>query len=106
MSLATAMVGNSSSGINEAPSLRLPVVNIGPRQQGRMRAANVVDVECKRTAIETGIAHATSDAFRDSLRELESPYGDGHAAERIVDVLANVPINERLLIKPFYQGAI
>ena len=50
------MVGNSSSGLTEAPSFRLPVVNVGDRQQGRVRAQNVIDVPCARDAIKKGIA--------------------------------------------------
>jgi len=57
------MVGNSSSGLTEAPSFRLPVVNIGDRQRGRVRAANVIDVSCSRAAILRGIMKAISRVF-------------------------------------------
>ena len=67
------MVGNSSSGITEAPSFRLPVVNIGDRQQGRVRAANIIDVPCSREAILNGIRKALTPRFRTSLaRSAES----------------------------------
>jgi UDP-N-acetylglucosamine 2-epimerase (non-hydrolysing) len=94
-----AMVGNSSSGILEAPSFRLPVVNVGSRQDGRLRAANVIDVEPERSAVEAAIARAVSPEFRRGLNGLVNPYGDGKAAGRIADVLESVPIDDRLLVK-------
>jgi UDP-N-acetylglucosamine 2-epimerase len=71
-------------------------VNIGRRQQGRERAASVIDVEPDVDAILDAVARADDDAFRASLEGLENPYGDGHAGERIADVLANVPIDAAL----------
>lgn len=100
------MVGNSSSGLTEAPSFRLPVVNIGDRQRGRVRAANVIDVPCSRAAILRGIKLATSSRFRVSLRGMRNPYDrfhDGHASERIKDVLKHVCLCEDLLKKRFYD---
>jgi len=101
MKLAAAMVGNSSSGIIEAPSLRLPVVNIGTRQGGRVRAKNVIDVDCRREEILAGIRCAVSDKFRSGLRGLVNPYGDGHAAERIIRRLKEIKLNDRLIRKTF-----
>jgi len=98
-----ALVGNSSSGIIEAASFRLPVVNVGRRQQGRLRAANVIDAEDDAGEIAAAIARATSDEFRAGLVGLVNPYGDGHAAERIVARLAEVPLDDRLLMKRFYD---
>lgn len=96
---AAAMVGNSSSGIMEAPSLRLPVVNVGLRQQGRERARNVIDVEPEAGAIREAIERARGAAFRESLAGMDNPYGDGRAGERIARILAEVPTGERLLLK-------
>jgi UDP-hydrolysing UDP-N-acetyl-D-glucosamine 2-epimerase len=98
---AVAMVGNSSSGIIEAPSFELPVVNVGIRQHGRTRAANVIDVGDDRNAILAGIRRAVSPPFRRSLAGLRNPYGDGHAAERIVEHLATVDLGPQLLVKRF-----
>lgn len=98
---AAALVGNSSSGLVEAPSFRLPVVNVGERQRGRLRAANVLDVEPARAAVAAAIAQAVSPAFRAGLDGLVNPYGDGGASPRIADVLASVPLDERLLVKRF-----
>jgi UDP-hydrolysing UDP-N-acetyl-D-glucosamine 2-epimerase len=102
----TVMVGNSSSGLTEAPSFRLPVVNIGDRQRGRVRAANVIDVPCSRAAILRGIKRATSLRFRASLSGMGNPYDrfhDGRASERIKDVLKRVTLSDELLRKSFHD---
>jgi UDP-hydrolysing UDP-N-acetyl-D-glucosamine 2-epimerase len=92
------MVGNSSSGIMEAASFALPVVNVGMRQQGRERARNVIDAPAETLAICNAIETALDPGFRAGLRGMENPYGDGTAAHTIAQVLAAVPI-EGLLIK-------
>ncbi len=100
------MIGNSSSGLTEAPSFRLPVVNIGDRQRGRVRASNVIDVPCSQTAILQGIERATSPRFRASLRGMRNPYDrfhDGRASERIKDVLRDVSLSGDLLKKCFHD---
>jgi UDP-N-acetylglucosamine 2-epimerase len=98
---AAAMVGNSSSGIIEAPSLGLPVVNIGARQAGRTRAANVIDVGGGRTEIAAGIARATEPGFRAGLAGRPNPYGDGGAAARVVEALKRVALGPTLTAKRF-----
>lgn len=103
---AAAMAGNSSSGIIEAPSFRLPVVNIGPRQAGRTRAANVIDVPADRAAVVQAIQRAISPEFHRQLADLENPFGDGHAAERIVDRLKSVRLDGRLTMKKFEDLAV
>ena len=84
---ATLLVGNSSMGIIDASCLRLPTVNVGDRQAGRERGANVVDVGYDEASIRRGIARAMSPTFRSRVARGVSPYGDGHAAEKIVRVL-------------------
>ena len=103
MKYAAAMVGNSSSGIIEAASFKLPVVNIGNRQRGRVRSRNVIDVGYNRVEILKGLKEATSPEFRATLCDLVNPYGDGHAAERIIDHLKKITIDEQLLLKRFYD---
>jgi UDP-N-acetylglucosamine 2-epimerase (non-hydrolysing) len=98
---ADVMVGNSSSGLIEAPSFGLPVVNVGSRQRGRLRAANVIDVEPVRDDIVAGVRRALDPAFRKSLAGLTNPYGDGHAAPRIAQVLAGCELGSHLLRKRF-----
>ncbi len=106
MQFALAMVGNSSSGIIEAPSFKLPVVNIGTRQTGRVRATNVIDVGYARDEIVVGIQCAIAPAFRERLRNLVNPYGDGHAAERIVAGLKSAVLDNRLICKVFYNVGV
>jgi UDP-N-acetylglucosamine 2-epimerase (non-hydrolysing)/GDP/UDP-N,N'-diacetylbacillosamine 2-epimerase (hydrolysing) len=92
------MIGNSSSGIMEAASFALPVVNVGMRQQGRERARNVIDAPAETAAILDAITKALSVEFRNSLRGMANPYGDGTAAKTIARILTTVPL-ESLLIK-------
>ncbi len=101
MACAAAMVGNSSSGIIEAPSFGLPVVNIGTRQAGRVRGRNVIDVGYVRTAVAEGIARALKPAFRESLKGVPNPYGEGRAAGMITERLKAVAVDERLVVKKF-----
>lgn len=103
MSHAEAMVGNSSSGIVEAASFKLPVVNIGDRQRGRFHAENVIDCGYSRDQILSAIKKATSAEFRKTLEKLVNPYGDGQAADRIVAGLKDVSLDSNLLLKRFYQ---
>ena len=92
------LVGNSSSGIMEAASFALPVVNVGMRQQGRERGRNVIDVPADSVAIVAALQRATSADFRNSLAGMENLYGNGTAAQTIARVLADVSL-QRLLIK-------
>ena len=104
MSRAAAMVGNSSSGLIEAPSFKLPVVNIGSRQKGRDRTRNVIDVDYDQGAILKGIEKALDPAFKTSMENLSNPYvRDRRAAEIIVERIKDVSLNNRLVIKRFYD---
>jgi GDP/UDP-N,N'-diacetylbacillosamine 2-epimerase (hydrolysing) len=103
MSHTGAMVGNSSSGIVEAASFKLPVVNIGDRQRGRFHAENVIDSGYSRDQILSAIKKATSPEFRKTLEKLVNPYGDGQAADRIVAGLKNATLDSNLLLKRFHQ---
>lgn len=105
MSHVAAMVGNSSSGIIEAASFKLPVVNIGNRQKGRLRAKNVIDVGYARTEIVQGIRKSLSAEFMAGLSDLMNLYGDGAAADRIVGMLKELKLDGKLLHKRFYQEA-
>jgi UDP-N-acetylglucosamine 2-epimerase (non-hydrolysing)/GDP/UDP-N,N'-diacetylbacillosamine 2-epimerase (hydrolysing) len=98
LSQVDAMIGNSSSGIMEAASFALPVVNIGMRQQGRERARNIIDVPANASPILSALQRAISSEFRRSLSGMTNPYGNGAAAQTIARVLAETPL-ERLLIK-------
>ena len=95
---AAAVVGNSSSGIIEAPLLGVPAVNVGARQAGRTRGDNVIDAPAQAEVIAEALRRALEPAFRRSLSR-RSPYGDGHAAPRIVDALLTASRDQRLLAK-------
>jgi UDP-hydrolysing UDP-N-acetyl-D-glucosamine 2-epimerase len=103
LGLAAAMVGNSSSGIVEAASFALPVVNVGNRQDGRVRGANVIDCAARRDAISAALTRALDPAFRAGLAGVPNPYGDGSAAVCIVDRLAAENLGEALLLKRFHD---
>lgn len=96
---AAAMVGNSSSAIIEAPVYRTPAVNIGRRQNQRVRGENVIDCSHDVGAIAAAIRRAISPEFRASLTSCTSPYGDGRSSERILNTLVETPRDERLLRK-------
>lgn len=97
---AAVLVGNSSSGIIEAPSFGTPVVNIGTRQYARVRAANVIDVDHDEIAIRAAIQHARFDKeFRERLAGCTNPYGDGRAAERTVSILRRLNLSPELVAK-------
>lgn len=104
MRSASVMVGNSSAGILEAPGFRLPAVNIGSRQRGRVRAANVIDCEPTADAIAEAVHRALNPAFTKSLEGLTNPYGDGHSAPRIAEILAITPLGPDLLFKRFIDS--
>jgi len=95
-----ALIGNSSSGIMEAASFALPTVNVGIRQKGRERARNVIDAPADTSAILRAVTQAISPEFRESLRGMVNPYGDGSAAATIVRVLTTVPLDGLLIKQP------
>ncbi len=103
MRIASAVVGNSSSGIIETPSFCIPTINIGDRQKGRIRANSVIDVECQKEEIVKGLKKALFDQkFRHNLQNVANPYDphqDGNVSGRIVSVLESVPLGKSLLEK-------
>ena len=102
MAQVDAVVGNSSSGIIEAPAMGKPTVNIGPRQRGRVRAPSVIDCADDTEAILAAIECALSPHTRSKAERRESPYGCGGASKRIKDVLVTIELDE-LLAKRFHQ---
>ena len=83
----------------ETPSFALPTVNVGLRQQGRERARNIIDAPAEAGAIRDAMRRAKSAEFRDSLKDMANPYGDGNASAKIVSVLTGVALNQDLLMK-------
>jgi len=100
MRKAGCILGNSSAGILEAPLLKLPVINVGNRQKGRLHAENVQFVPHEVEAITAAVKKALFNKdYRKTVADCLNPYGDGTSAEKIVDVLASIPIDTQLLIK-------
>lgn len=99
LSHCDAVIGNSSSGLYEAPTFRKPTVNIGDRQKGRLRAASVTDCPPERGAILSALQRGLSL----DLSAVENPYGDGRATARILQVLRDAPERSLLLHKEFYD---
>jgi UDP-hydrolysing UDP-N-acetyl-D-glucosamine 2-epimerase len=100
MNLANVMVGNSSSGIIEAPSFHLPVINIGTRQNGRQRAENIIDIDYDKEEITMAIQKALYDKkFKEKVKNCKNFYGDGNAGVRIANLLCKIKINKKLIEK-------
>ena len=102
MKLADGVVGNSSSGLAEAPSMAVGTINIGDRQRGRLQATSVIDCVPEQNAILDAIAKLYSSSFRSALPTTVNPYGNGGASEKIVQVLKVYPL-EGILKKSFYD---
>ena len=93
------IVGNSSSGLLEAPSFKKPSVNIGRRQHMRIRGANVIDCVFKKKQITNAINKALSDVFKKKISQIKNPYGDGNSSKKILKILKETKINNELLTK-------
>jgi UDP-N-acetylglucosamine 2-epimerase (non-hydrolysing)/GDP/UDP-N,N'-diacetylbacillosamine 2-epimerase (hydrolysing) len=93
--IATVLVGNSSSGIIEALCFNLPVVNIGIRQEGRERGANIIDAQSDKKKI----IKAINKALHTKIKKYKNPYGNGQASRRIAKVLAAIKLDKKLLEK-------
>jgi UDP-hydrolysing UDP-N-acetyl-D-glucosamine 2-epimerase len=93
------MIGNSSAGIKETPIFKCPSINIGSRQQGRLRSTNIIDAGYNQKEILSAIKKSLNKNFRRSCRHCKNPYGKGRAGEVITSVLSEVPIDRKLLIK-------
>lgn len=100
MRIADCMIGNSSAGIIEAPFLHLPVINIGRRQQGRLAAKNVTFVDHNKKQIMSAVKRACFDKqYRKIVKNCSNPYGDGKTSQRVVKILTNLKIDNKLMIK-------
>ena len=93
---AIALVGNSSMGILEAPFYRLPVINIGNRQKGRLNAGNVQFVTYNETQILAHLEKACMDmSYRDEISKIVNPFGNEHSAENIRRVIESIDIDDQ-----------
>ena len=102
MKFVDAVVGNSSSGLAEAPSMGIATVNIGDRQKGRLSAESVINCPPERQAIHAALQHLHAPEFRQTLASVVSPYGRAGASERIVQILKDYPL-DGILKKSFYN---
>ncbi|MCR4657339.1 MAG: UDP-N-acetylglucosamine 2-epimerase (hydrolyzing) [Lachnospiraceae bacterium] len=101
---SVCMLGNSSSGISEAPSLRVPTVNIGDRQKGRVMADSVICCAPVKEEIIRAIKTTGSAEFRESIRNMKSPFGDGNTSDEIIHVIKSTLVSGRIdLKKKFYD---
>lgn len=100
MSIADVIIGNSSSAIIEAPSFKLPAVNIGSRQKGRERSSNVINVDYDSEEIKNAVQKALFDKkFKNQLNKSKNPFGDGSTSSRVVKILNKIPLDDKLLEK-------
>ena len=97
-----AIVGNSSSGLLEAPSFKIATINIGDRQKGRLKADSVIDCTENKQSIINAIKKSTSPEFINLLQKTENPYGDGCASKRIINEIKNIDL-KNVLKKSFYD---
>ncbi|KZK65102.1 UDP-N-acetyl glucosamine 2-epimerase [Shewanella baltica] len=97
-----AVVGNSSSGIVETPSFKLPSINIGPRQQGRIRANSTIDVECETQALTTALSTIYNEAFLATVKQTQNPYDQGGSSLKIKEIIKQFDLSN-LEMKRFYD---
>jgi GDP/UDP-N,N'-diacetylbacillosamine 2-epimerase (hydrolysing) len=100
LSLVDGVIGNSSSGLAEAPSFKIGTINIGDRQKGRIQASSVLNCEASQSHVVAAIEEMYSDGFQSRLKTTVNPYGAGGASQSIVEILKEVNL-EGLIMKSF-----
>ena len=94
------IIGNSSSGILESPTFKTPCINIGKRQFGRLRAKNIIDVNIPKVSnLLNAYKKSQSKSFKNKIKNLKNPYGDGNSSERILKIILNTKIDDKLMFK-------
>ncbi|MDH4618259.1 UDP-N-acetylglucosamine 2-epimerase [Brevibacillus sp. AY1] len=96
------VLGNSSSGLIEVPYFKKPTVNIGDRQKGRIKPVSVIDCSDSKNEIKKAILKAISEAFRKSIENMKSPYGEGDVSFQVKDKIKSAALDE-LIVKSFYD---
>ena len=84
------LIGNSSSGIHEAASFGVPVINIGTRQDGRLKAKNVINVDYNNAEITQAIIKAKTKKFENKINNIKNPYGSGNSSKKIIKIIKNL----------------
>lgn len=102
MNLVDGVIGNSSSGLLEAPTFKKGTINIGDRQRGRLQARSVINCDPSQESITTALTKLYSREFQDDLSKTISPYGNGGASESIISTIKSVTLNDKLK-KKFYD---
>ncbi|RJX30694.1 MAG: UDP-N-acetylglucosamine 2-epimerase (hydrolyzing) [Oxalobacter sp.] len=102
MQFVDGVVGNSSSGILEAPSFRIGTVDIGDRQRGRLKADSIIECAPNRAEISSALKKLYTSSFQAQLKQVKNPYGDGGASKKIIEILQKHPL-DALLMKRFYD---
>ncbi|MNY49267.1 GDP/UDP-N,N'-diacetylbacillosamine 2-epimerase (hydrolyzing) [compost metagenome] len=101
MQFMTAVVGNSSSGIIETPSFKIPTINIGNRQKGRIQAKNIININCVKAELEQAFEDVKDKAYVKGLDFIINPYRNGNTTEQIIEILKNIDLDV-LQTKSFY----
>lgn len=96
------VIGNSSSGLTEVPSFKIPTINIGDRQKGRIKAQSVIDCLPLKQEIVKSISLGLSSDFQEKLLNITNPYGREGASRKIVEILKTIDL-KNLLKKKFYN---
>jgi UDP-N-acetylglucosamine 2-epimerase len=102
MLFVDGVVGNSSIGIVEAPTMKIGTVNIGDRQKGRSMAKSVINCRPEKEAISEAISKLYLPLFRSSLGDVKNPYGDGGAVKKVVKIITNIELKD-IVKKSFYD---
>ncbi len=99
------MIGNSSSGLTEAPSFHLGTINIGDRQRGRLQATSIINCTPERNSITLAIKRLYSASFQKTLKTVQNPYGEAGASKKIVQTLERISF-QHLVKKTFYDLSV
>jgi GDP/UDP-N,N'-diacetylbacillosamine 2-epimerase (hydrolysing) len=102
MQYVNGVIGNSSSGLTEAPSFNIGTINIGDRQKGRLKAESVIDCDPDKQSISMAIGKLFSREFQAEMKSVKNPYGEGNASNRIIEILKNEDLPEEIK-KQFYN---
>ena len=96
------VIGNSSSGLGEAPTFKIPTLNIGNRQMGRVKADSIIDCKPDKLSILSAFNLAFEESFQENLKNVVNPYGIGGASEKVIDIISNIPL-QGLTNKTFFD---
>jgi GDP/UDP-N,N'-diacetylbacillosamine 2-epimerase (hydrolysing) len=96
------VIGNSSSGLGEAPTFKIPTINIGNRQMGRVKADSIIDCIPQKMSILSAVNLAFEESFQHLLKDVENPYGQGGASEKVVNIISKIPL-DGLTKKSFFD---